>query len=63
MQSLQKFALSGQINVLRILSNSVHTSGACLKAEDRKEMLASMPKKDEGADGEKTISIDNLIKK
>lgn len=63
MQSLQKFSFGGHLNVLRILRNSVHTSGTCLKAEDRKEMLASMPRKDEGAEGEKTISIDHLIQK
>lgn len=63
MQSLQKFAFNKQLNVFRILINSLHTTGACLKAEDRKEMLASMPKKDEGAEGEKTISLDNLIQK
>ncbi|KAH8247577.1 hypothetical protein KR038_006641 [Drosophila bunnanda] len=41
--------------------SSIHT-GACLrKAEDRKEMLASMPAKDEGTVGEKSVDIDNLI--
>lgn len=33
------------------------------KAEDRREMLASMPAKDEGTQGEKLMDIDNLITK
>jgi small subunit ribosomal protein S11 len=63
MQNFKNLILSNHFGVFRVLSNSVHTSRPCLKAEDRKEMLASMPVKDEGTEGEKTISIDTLIQK
>jgi len=39
----------------------IHTSACWRKAEDRKEMLASLPAKDEGTVGEKTVDIDTLI--
>lgn len=42
---------------------SLHTSAFLNKAEDRKEMLASMPAKDEGTAGEKSIDIDTLLGK
>lgn len=47
----------------RVLANSFHSTNVNLKAEDRKEMLASLPKKDEGADGEKSIDMDSMINK
>lgn len=40
---------------------TLFTSCSRLKAEDRREMLASMPAKDEGTEGEKVLDIDNLI--
>ncbi|EDV93853.1 28S ribosomal protein S11, mitochondrial [Drosophila grimshawi] len=39
----------------------LHTSAFLAKAEDRKEMLASLPAKDEGTIGEKSVDIDTLI--
>lgn len=42
---------------------AVHTNAALRKAEDRKEMLASMPAKDEGTAGEKSVDIDTLLGK
>ncbi|TMW45450.1 hypothetical protein DOY81_009467 [Sarcophaga bullata] len=42
---------------------AVHTSTTLKKAEDRKEMLASMPAKDEGTAGEKSVDIDTLLGK
>lgn len=37
-------------------------SSCCLqKSEDRRAMLASMPKEDEGVDGEKSIDIDAAV--
>lgn len=39
----------------------IHTSPCLGKAEDRKEMLASLPAKDEGTVGEKSVDIDTLI--
>ncbi|KAI8119485.1 hypothetical protein FF38_01980 [Lucilia cuprina] len=42
---------------------ALHTSAILKKAEDRKEMLASMPAKDEGTAGEKSIDIDTLLGK
>lgn len=41
----------------------LHTSSVVRKAEDRKEMLASMPAKDEGTAGEKSVDIDTLLGK
>lgn len=41
----------------------LHTSAILNKAEDRKEMLASMPAKDEGTVGEKSVDIDTLLGK
>lgn len=42
---------------------ALSTTMKCLKAEDRREMLASLPAKDEGTEGEKAVDIDNLINK
>lgn len=42
-------------------SSYIHTSACLAKAEDRKEMLASLPAKDEGTVGEKSVDIDTLI--
>ncbi|XP_017849265.1 28S ribosomal protein S11, mitochondrial [Drosophila busckii] len=39
----------------------IHTSANLRKAEDRKEMLASLPAKDEGTVGERSVDIDTLI--
>lgn len=39
------------------------TTNKLYKVEDRKEMLASLPAKDEGTAGEKSIDIDNLFTK
>lgn len=37
------------------------TSPVVARGEDRKQMLASVPKKDEGTVGENAIAIDSLI--
>lgn len=51
-------------NVLRVLpKRTIHQSSALLKVEDRKQMLASLPGKDEGTVGERAIDIDSLITK
>ncbi|XP_022219449.1 28S ribosomal protein S11, mitochondrial [Drosophila obscura] len=42
-------------------TSNIHTSVCSRKAEDRKEMLASLPAKDEGTIGEKSVDIDTLI--
>jgi hypothetical protein len=34
-----------------------------MKADDRKQLIASTPRKDQGTEGEKTIEIDQLIQK
>ncbi|KAM7360319.1 mitochondrial ribosomal protein S11 [Cochliomyia hominivorax] len=41
----------------------LHLSAILNKAEDRKEMLASMPAKDEGTAGEKSVDIDTFLGK
>lgn len=40
----------------------VHVSQAVTKAEGRKEMLASMPQRDEGTEGEANRDIDSHIR-
>lgn len=57
---LQQFR-STILNASRI--SKIHTSSALHKVEDRKEMLASLPAKDEGTAGEKSIDIDTLMGK
>lgn len=47
-------------NTNRVL---LSTTPRCFKAEDRKEMLASIPHKDEGTQGEKSIEIDSVLLK
>ncbi|XP_046999861.1 28S ribosomal protein S11, mitochondrial [Schistocerca americana] len=42
---------------------TIYMSSFLSKVEDRREMLASMPAKDEGTEGEKTVDIDTLIKR
>ncbi|XP_068218495.1 uncharacterized protein mRpS11 [Palaemon carinicauda] len=42
--------------------NLLHTSPTKVKAEDRKEMIASMPRKDEGTEGEKGVDVDSGIR-
>lgn len=37
------------------------TTPRCFKVEDRKEMLASLPQKDEGTAGENSIEIDAVL--
>ncbi|XP_017873303.1 PREDICTED: 30S ribosomal protein S11 [Drosophila arizonae] len=61
-----KSSILAGINCIKqctILSKSalIHTSVILRKAEDRKEMLASLPAKDEGTAGEKSVDIDTLF--
>uniref|UniRef100_T1P8R8 Ribosomal protein S11 n=1 Tax=Musca domestica TaxID=7370 RepID=T1P8R8_MUSDO len=44
-------------------TKALHSSAVLMKAEDRKQMLASMPGRDEGTTGEKSIDIDTLFGK
>ncbi|CAD6994792.1 28S ribosomal protein S11, mitochondrial [Ceratitis capitata] len=44
-------------------SSGFHTTTFLKKVEDRKGMMASLPAKDEGTTGEKSIDIDTLIQK
>lgn len=39
-----------------------HLSANLWRGEDRRMMLKSLPAKDEGTGGERTIDIDNMIK-
>ncbi|KAJ6636998.1 28S ribosomal protein S11, mitochondrial [Pseudolycoriella hygida] len=66
--SLKLTALSSLLNVLKTnVSNRTLTMSSALmdkkvsRGEDRKQMLASMPAKDEGTLGERTTLIDSLI--
>lgn len=42
-------------------SRAFHDTPSCYKTEDRKEMLASMPVKDEGTEGEVTHALDTSL--
>ncbi|KFB41317.1 AGAP003644-PA-like protein [Anopheles sinensis] len=42
---------------------NIHRSAMLCKVEDRKAMLASLPTKDEGTVGERSIDIDSMIDK
>lgn len=64
-------SLLKQLNLLsglvrRTLVGSVrplHQTATLRKVEDRKAMLASLPSKDEGTVGERSIDIDSMIDK
>lgn len=43
--------------------NGLHTSAPRHRGEDRKQLAASMPRKDDGASGESSIDIDSLIQR
>ncbi|XP_058811407.1 small ribosomal subunit protein uS11m [Topomyia yanbarensis] len=52
------------LNILRTFpQRNFHQNTVFLKSEDRKSMLASLPGKDEGTVGERSIDIDSLMKK
>jgi hypothetical protein len=44
-------------------TRSFHCSLPRSKSEDRREMIASMPVKDDGTVGEKSIDIDTTVKR
>lgn len=44
-----------------ITQNCLHTSAALGKSEDRRQMKASLPAKDEGTIGERTADIDSIL--
>lgn len=58
----KRLALCDVCGVLRT-ANALHTSVPRRRGEDRKQLAASMPKKDEGAAGETSIDIDALIQR
>lgn len=47
-----------RISLLQV-ARTIHTSSMLGKREDRKAMMASMPKRDEGVLGEKSLDIDS----
>lgn len=62
-QATQKNVLplkSNQLASLTLAFNYLHTTSKLRKTDDRQLMLASMPKIDEGTEGEKHIDIDTL---
>lgn len=44
-----------------IAKNCLHTSATLCKSEDRRQMKASLPAKDEGTIGERTADIDSIL--
>lgn len=63
MLKTKSFLLNKSTNLLRLLTNSISTTSRCQKADDRKQLIASTPRKDQGTEGENTIEIDQLIQK
>ncbi|KAH8419074.1 hypothetical protein KR222_003424 [Zaprionus bogoriensis] len=61
--SMKRTILAGiqYVKQCALRSSQVHTSAWLAKAEDRKEMLASLPAKDDGTVGERSVDIDTLI--
>lgn len=49
--------------IYRLFTSNFSTTTRCLKADDRKELIASTPKRDQGTEGEKSMDIDQLIMK
>lgn len=43
--------------------NALHTSLPRRRGEDRKQLAASMPKRDDGSAGEKSIDVDSLLER
>lgn len=60
MQCMKKL-FQFQLNTFRGYTNAIHTSRTVHRGEDRKEMIKSMPVRDDGTEGEKNFSIDSLI--
>lgn len=62
----QLFNANSLINVTKFPAVSIHTTNTLLKNErmaGRKEMLASLPARDQGTAGESNIDMDSLIQK
>lgn len=49
--------------IYRLFTSNFSTTSRCLKADDRKELINSTPRRDQGTEGEKSMDIDNLIVK
>lgn len=63
LNSIYLTSIKNIIPVNYAVVRTLFTSVTRYKAEDRREMLASMPAKDEGTEGEKALDIDQLITK
>lgn len=46
-----------------LLTRNFSTTTRCFKADDRKDLISSTPKRDQGTEGEKSMDIDQLIMK
>lgn len=60
--------LAKKFTSITLISNKVNGNGICTnsvscKAEDRRQMKASMPAKDMGTIGERTADIDSILSK
>lgn len=62
-RTTQNFILNKSNSFLRVFTSSLSTTSTCLKADDRKYLISTTPRKDSGTEGEKTIEIDELIQK
>jgi hypothetical protein len=58
-----KFSIYKSLLTRQVGEKYVHTCSALCKSDDRKTLIASMPGKDEGTEGEKAFTMDSFIKR
>lgn len=49
--------------IFKLFTSNFSTTTRCLKADDRKELINSTPRKDQGTEGESSMDIDQIISK
>lgn len=59
--NFNSLSLNGQVLSQVSTQRKLSTTPSLCKVEDKKQMLASMPVKDEGTQGEKLIDIDSIV--
>lgn len=50
-------------SIFKLFTSNFSTTTRCLKADDRKDLIKSTPRKDQGTEGESSMDIDQLIAK
>lgn len=49
--------------IFRVFSSNFSTTSRFLKADDRKDLIKSTPRKDQGTEGESSLDLDQIISK